>query len=186
MEQIKDCKNYYNRLVNQAKIKFQNSGEKQQLFTNFLYSAKSWNKQRRIIGKAEYNRLGDNKRFVVTTLSESADIIYKNIYCPRGNMENKIKEQFELFSYRTSCHRWWSNQLRMLLSGLAYILIENLRSTFLKGTEFFKSQISTIRIKLFKLGAIIYKNTRRIIFQISSSYPYQNIFQNLTNKLTAG
>nr|NGX44106.1 hypothetical protein [Candidatus Anoxychlamydiales bacterium] len=145
-------------LVDRAKKEFELSGEKQQLFTDFYYSAKAWNKQRRIIGKAEYNHKGDNKRFIITTLSESCEIVYKNVYCPRGNMENKIKEQFELFSYRTSCHEWWPNQFRVLLAGLAYILIENLRSVYLKGTQFFTSQISTIRLKLFKIGAIICKN----------------------------
>lgn len=172
-------------LVNQAKDNFETTKEKQQLFTDFYYSANSWNKQRRIIGKAEYNHKGNNKRFIITTLSESAEIIYKNVYCPRGNMENKIKEQLELFSYRVSCHEWWPNQLRILLSGLAYILIENLRSVYLKGTQFFTSQISTIRLKLFKIGAIIFKNTRRIMIYISSSFPYQNIFQNLVAKLTS-
>ena len=172
-------------LVDKAKKEFELSGEKQQLFTDFYYSAKSWNKQKRIIGKAEYNHKGDNKRFIITTLSESCEIVYKNVYCPRVNMENKIKEQFELFSYRTSCHEWWPNQFRVLLAGLAYILVENLRAVYLKGTQFFTSQINTIRLKLFKIGAIICKNTRRVVIYISSSYPYQSIFQNLVAKLTA-
>ena len=172
-------------LVDQAKEKFGTTGEKQQLFTDFCYAANSWKNQRRIIGKAEYNSKGDNKRFIITSLSEPCEIVYKNIYCPRGNMENKIKEQFELFSYRTSCHKWWANQLRMLLSGLAYILIENLRSIFLKGTQFFNLQASTIRLKLFKIGAIICKNTRKIMLYISSSYPYQAIFENLVRKLNS-
>lgn len=175
-----------NPLVNIAKINFETTKEKQQLFTDFLYSAKTWNKQRRIIGKAEYNHLGENKRFIITTLSDPSEEVYKNIYCPRGNMENKIKEQLELFSYRTSCHDWWPNQFRLLLSGLAYILIENLRSIYLQSTQFFNSEINTIRIKLFKIGAIICKNTRRVLLYISSSYPYQDIFKNLVIKLTSG
>ncbi len=174
-----------NPLLNKAKKEFEISGEKQQLFTDFYYCAKSWNKQRRIIGKAEYNHKGDNKRFIITTLSESSEMVYKNVYCPRGNMENKIKEQFELFSYRTSCHEWWPNQFRVLLAGLSYILIENLRAIYLKETQLFTSQINTIRLKLFKIGAVICKNTRRIMIYISSSYPYQNIFQNLVTKLTS-
>ena len=172
-------------LVCEAKANFDNTKEKQQLFTEFYYKAKTWDKQKRIIGKAEYNGKGENRRFIITTLSESCEEMYKNVYCPRGNMENKIKEQFELFSYRVSCHKWWPNQLRILLSALAYILIENLRSVYFKGTKFFTSQISTIRIKLFKIGDIICKNTRRIMIYISSSYPYQNIFQNLVSKLKA-
>lgn len=174
-----------NPLVEQAKANFEKTKEKQQLFTDFYYSANSWNKQRRIIGKAEYNNKGDNKRFIVTTLSEPSEIVYKNVYCPRGNMENKIKEQLELFSSRISCHEWWANQMRLLLSGLAYILIENLRSIYLKGTQFFTYQVNTIRLKLFKIGAIICTNTRRIMLYISSSYPYQNIFENLVQKLNS-
>ena len=172
-------------LVDQAKTNFEITKEKQQLFMEFLYAANSWKKQRRIIGKAEYNAKGDNKRFIITNLSDPSEIVYKNIYCPRGNMENKIKEQFELFSYRTSCHRWWPNQLRMLLSALAYVLIENLRSVYLKKTQFFTSQISTIRLKLFKLGAVICKNTRRIILYISSGYPYQSIFTNVVQNINS-
>ncbi len=172
-------------LVKIAKTNFETTQEKQQLFTDFYYSANSWNKQRRIVGKAECNRLGDNKRFIVTTLSDSCETVYKNVYCPRGNMENKIKEQLELFSYRTSCHKWWPNQLRLLLSGLAYILIENLRSVYLKGTQFFTSQVNTIRLKLFKIGAIICKNTRRIMLYISSNYTNQDIFMALVEGLNS-
>lgn len=172
-------------LVDQAKTSFEITKEKQQLFTDFYYAANSWNNQRRIIGKAEYNSKGANKRFIITTLSEPNEEVYKNIYCPRGKMENKIKEQFELFSYRTSCHRWWPNQLRILLSALAYVLIENLRSVYLKETQFFTSQISTIRLKLFKLGAVICKNTRRIILYISSGYPYQNIFTRVVQNINS-
>jgi hypothetical protein len=142
-------------LVCEAKANFDNTKEKQQLFTEFYYKAKTWDKQKRIIGKAEYNGKGENRRFIITTLSESCEEMYKNVYCPRGNMENKIKEQFELFSYRVSCHKWWPNQLRILLSALAYILIENLRSVYFKGTKFFTSQISTItEVPLFFLFKI--------------------------------
>jgi Transposase DDE domain group 1 len=173
-------------LINIAKTNFEITGEKQQLFTDFYYSADTWNKQRRIIGKAEYNRLGDNKRFIITTLSDPCEEIYKNVYCPRGNMENKIKEQFELFSYRTSCHEWWPNQFRMLLSGLAYVLIEKLRSLYLKGTHFINSEVNTIRLKILKIGSVICHNTRRIRLYISSSYAYQSLFNNIIEKLNSG
>jgi len=171
--------------INTVKINFETTKEKQQLFTDFYYSADSWSKQRRIVGKAEYNRLGDNRRFVITTLNEPCDIVYKNVYCARGNMENKIKEQFELFSYRTSCHEWWPNQMRMLLSGFAYILMENLRSVYLKNTIFFSSAINTIRLKLLKIGAVICINTRKIMLYISSNYAHQNLFKILVENLNS-
>lgn len=173
-------------LVNSAKTNYETTKEKQQLFTEFLYSADTWKKQRRIIGKAEYNRLGDNRRFIVTTLTDSCETIYKNVYCARGNMENKIKEQFELFSYRTSCHEWWPNQMRILLSGFAYILIENLRSLYLKGTQFFNSEINTIRLKLLKIGAVICINTRKMMMYISNNYVHQSLFINLVESLKSG
>ncbi len=99
-------------------------------------------------------------------------------------MENRIKEQqLDLFADRTSCHIWWPNQLRLLLSGCAYILISAIRRTALKNTELAKAQCGTIRLKLFKIGAVIIRNTRKIKFFLSSAYPYQNLFINITKKL---
>ena len=92
-------------------------------------------------------------------------------------MENRIKEQqLELFSDRTSCHQWWPNQLRLVLSGFAYILMEYISSKFLSGTELATAQVGTIRLKLLKIGAVIIRNTRRIKFLLSSSYQYQALW----------
>jgi hypothetical protein len=99
-------------------------------------------------------------------------------------MENRIKEQqLELFADRTSCHKWWANQFRMLLSALSYTLVEYIRDKFLHGTELAKAQVGTIRLKLFKIGAVIIRNTRRIKFLLSSSYPYRFIWQSIMKKL---
>jgi len=92
-------------------------------------------------------------------------------------MENRIKEQqLDLFADRTSCHNWWPNQLRLLLAGLAYTLLETIRRLGLKGTELAKAQCGTIRLKLLKIGAVIIRNTRRVRLMFSSAYPYQSLF----------
>ncbi|WP_341756064.1 MULTISPECIES: transposase [unclassified Candidatus Tisiphia] len=99
-------------------------------------------------------------------------------------MENRIKEQqLELFADRTSCHKWWANQLRLILSSLAYTLVEYIRDKFLQGTELAKAQVGTIRLKLFKIGAVIIRNSRRIKFLLSSSYPYQHIWNDILQVL---
>jgi hypothetical protein len=99
-------------------------------------------------------------------------------------MENRIKEQqLGMFADRTSCHRWWANQFRLLLSSLAYILVESIRRLALHGTELAKAQVSTIRLKLLKIGAVIVKNSRRIRFLLSSAYPYQNLFRLVAQRL---
>ena len=92
-------------------------------------------------------------------------------------MENRIKEQqLDLFADRTSCHDWWANQFRLLLSSLAYTLIERFRALALKNTQFAKAQCGTIRLKLLKIGAVVRRNTRKIYVSLSSAYPYKNEF----------
>ena len=110
--------------------------------------------------------------------------LYEEVYCMRGDMENRIKEQqLALFADRTSAHKWWANQFRLLLSSLAYILIQYIREAFLKNTLLASSQADTIRLKLLKVGAVIVRNTRRIIFHLSSSYPHQKIWDSILSKL---
>ena len=114
---------------------------------------------------------------LVTSLKGKPKYLYEKIYCARGDMENRIKEQqLGLFADRTSCHGWWPNQFRLLLASLAYILIEQLRNFVLKGTEFAKAQVETIRLKLIKIGGVIRRNSRKVYISLSSSYPYRSIF----------
>jgi hypothetical protein len=161
-----------------AKDGFEKSREKKRLFDDFKYAAKTWEAEQRIICKAEHTMLGENTRFIVTSLEGSPQDLYDKIYCHRGEMENKIKEQqLCLFADRTSCTNWDANQFRLVLSSLAYILIDTLRRTALSGTPLAKAQCSTIRLKLFKIGAVILRNTRRIQFLMSSGYPYKAIFK---------
>lgn len=130
-----------------------------------------------MIVKAEHTEKGSNPRYIVTNLEGDAQDLYDNVYCARGDMENRIKEeQLHLFAGRTSCHAWWPNQFRLLLSSLAYILMETIRRLGLAGTELAKAQCQTIRLKLFKIGGVILQNTRRIRVLLSSRYPYQRLF----------
>jgi len=173
----------YNKLepfTNKANEKFLETNEKQRIFADFMYKAGSWSKERRIIGKAEHTSNGANPRFIVTNLPGKPQELYDNCYCARGDMENRIKEQqLDLFADRTSCHNWWPNQFRLLLASLAYSMIEYLREFALQDTVFAKSQAGTIRLKLFKIGAVIIRNTRRISFKLSEYYPYQEVFKKI-------
>ena len=168
----------------QAEVLHKQSGQKQRLFADLRYAAKTWAWERRVILKAEVTQKGRNPRFVVTNLEGDAQAIYDEIYCARGEMENRIKEQqLGLFSDRTSAHGWWANQLRVLLSAAAYVLMETLRRVALEGTELARAQVGTIRLKLLKIGTVIVRNTRRIRLLLSSAYPYQGLFAQVAQVL---
>ena len=156
-------------------------------FTEFTYGARTWNRKRRIIAKIEYSAKGGNPRYIVTNLKGQPKYLYDKLYCARGDMENRIKEQqLDLYADRTSCHRWWPNQFRLLLSSLAYVLLESIRRLALQETPLAKAYVGTIRLKLFKIGAVIIRNTRRIRFMMSSNYPYQNLFYLVADRLAPG
>tara|TARA_R110002020_G_scaffold447619_1_gene660005 strand:- start:213 stop:1310 length:1098 start_codon:yes stop_codon:yes gene_type:complete len=169
-------------------IRFEKTWEKERVFGFIEYAAKSWKERRRkVIVKSETSRRGFNTRYVVTSLRGcSAEWLYDHRYCARGEMENRIKEQQFLFSDRTSCHEWWPNQYRLLLSGLAYLLLERLRRVYLKRTAFAQAQVNTLRLKLLKIGAVITRNTRTIRLMLSSQYPEQDLFLKLASKLVPG
>jgi hypothetical protein len=161
------------------------SGKKARLFYRFTYQAKSWKHKRNVIGKAEYSSKGDNPRFIVTTLGGMPGGVYDNVYCARGEMENRIKEQqLELFADRTSCSKWWPNQWRLILSSLAYILMERIRATALHGTQLKNATVGTIRLKLLKIGTVITRNTRRISFRMPCHYPYKELFMLVAKRLS--
>ncbi|MDY7029189.1 MAG: IS1380 family transposase [Spirochaetota bacterium] len=173
--------------IEEARKRYEETGQKQRIFADILYGARTWERERRVIVKAEHTHLGSNPRYVVTNMDEAAQYLYEELYCARGNMENRIKEQqLDMFSDRTSCHRWWPNQLRLLLSSLAYVLIETIRRIGLRGTQLARAQCGTIRLKLFKLGAIVRRNTRRVRFHCSSGYPYQELLFLVAHRLAAG
>lgn len=168
-----------------AEEKYHNTQEKQRIFSELNYAAKSWKNERRIIAKSEHTNKGANPRYIVTNETRyTAQALYEIHYCGRGDMENRIKEiKRGVFSDRTSCHQWWPNQLRLIFSSMAYILMESMRRIALKNTELATAQCETIRLKLYKIGAIILRNTRRIRFLLSSNYPKQTLFLETARKL---
>lgn len=174
-------------LMEKARAAFLTTGEKQRLFADVTYAALTWDRPRRVIAKAEHSALGSNPRFVVTNLAGDAQTLYDDVYCARGEMENRIKEQqLDLFADRTSCHRWWPNQFRLLLSSLAYTLLEAIRRRALHGTELARAQCGTIRLKLLKIGAVVVRNTRRVRFILASGYPLQALFFQTVARLASG
>jgi hypothetical protein len=173
--------------MNRAERAFEQTGRKQRRFHEIRYGADTWDRKRRVIVKAEYLRQGPNTRFVVTNLrSRRPAQIYDGLYTARGDMENRIKEQqLHLFADRTSCHRFIANQLRLTLASAAYVLVDHLRRTVLKGTELACAQVDTIRRKLFKVAARVRTSARRVVFHFSSSYPYQQLFRQIVARLVS-
>ncbi len=161
------------------------TGKPARVFTEFDYQAKKtkrggWDRARRVAAKAEHIDGKENPRFVVTSLtSESwvAQALSEQLYCARGDMENRIKEQFSLFADRVSAETMRANQMRLYLSAMAYILVSGLRRLGLQGTELADAQISTIRTRLLKIGAQIRVTVRKVWVSMSSSYPWQSLYR---------
>lgn len=173
-------------LNQRAETQYESAQEKQRLFGELDYAADTWDRARRVIAKAEHSARGRNPRFIVTSLQGEAQTLYDGVYCARGEMENRIKEQqLGLFADRTSCRSWWANQFRLLLSSAAYVLMETIRRVGLCGTELGKAQVCTIRLKLLKIGTVILRNTRRIRLLFSSAYPYQALFRAVLSRLSS-
>lgn len=168
-----------------ATQQWQETGKPARVFTEFSYQTKKrkkggWDCERRVVAKAEHIDGKENPRFVVTSLTSeewTAQALYEELYCGRGNMENRIKEQFSLFADRVSAETMRANQMRLYLSTMAYILISGLRRLGLKGTELAQAQVSTIRTKLLKIGAQIRVTVRKVWVSMASSYPWQNLYQ---------
>jgi len=169
-----------------AAAQWEGTQEKQRLFGWLEYGAGTWDRKRRVIAKAEHSAQGANPRFLVTSLEGDAQALYDEVYCARGEMENRIKEQqLGLFADRTSCQGWWANQFRLLLSSAAYVLLETIRRVGLCGTELCKAQVTTIRLKVLKLGTVIVRNTRRLRLLFSSAYPEQELFRAMLRQLSS-
>jgi Transposase DDE domain group 1 len=161
-----------------ARWQYRATGQKQRLFEEFSYAAKTWDRPRRVIAKAEHGEQGENPRFLVTNLPGDPQALYDELYCQRGDAENRIKEQqLGLFADRTSCHAFRANQFRVLLSAAAYALVETLRRIGLAGTDLAQAQVGTIRLKLLKIGGRIVRSVRRITFHLASGFPLQETFR---------
>jgi hypothetical protein len=166
--------------MHEAKAEHERTEKAARVFTEFDYKTKkSWSRARRVVAKCEYLDKGENPRFVVTSLTPNqwpARELYEKLYCARGEMENRIKEQMGLFAYRLSTEEMKGNQLRLYLSALAYTLVEALRRLALKGTEWAHAQVYTIRLKLFKIGAVVKISARRVLLELSSTYPWKHLY----------
>jgi hypothetical protein len=166
------------------------SQESFRLFDEYEYQAGSWDYARHVIVKAE--RLPDgsnlegkeNTRYIVTNMLGPPQELYEDVYCARGDMENRIKEQQKwLFSDRTSCHDFLANRFRLFLSSAAYVLMETIRRTALRGTSMASAQCGTIREKLFKIAAVVTVSARRILFSLPSHCPVQELWLRVFDRL---
>jgi hypothetical protein len=173
--------------MHEARLLHAETGKAARVFTEFHYmTRKSWARARRVVAKAEYLDKGENPRFVVTSLTAdkwAERDLYEKFYCQRGEMENRIKEQMCLFAYRLSTEEMKGNQLRLYMSALAYTLVEALRRLALKGTEWAQAQVDTIRLKLFKIGALVRISSRRVWLELSSTYPWKQIYAQASDAL---
>jgi len=155
--------------VDEAEQAYKNTEQKQRLFGELNYAANSWSRQRRVILKAEHHDQGDNLRFVVTSLPHDPDIVYSDYYCPRGNMENGIKQlKLDFYSDRNSCQDFLANQCRLLLSSVAYILLTELKSVSGKVTTLSKAYGRTVRLKLLKIGGQFVTKTSSVFFNVTN------------------
>jgi hypothetical protein len=165
--------------MEQARAIHAESGEKAQVFGEFAYAAQSWEKERRVICKAEVTSQGENPRFVVTARTGLEPEALYRFYCQRGDPENRIKElKADLRADRLSCHRFWANQFRLLLHAAAYVLMQAMRR-LLSGTELARAQVSTLRLRLLKVGARVRESVRRVSVSLPSAYPWFNLWPGL-------
>ena len=170
--------------MHEATQQWQQTGKPARVFSEFAYQTKrkkkgGWERQRRVAAKAEHIDGKENPRFVVTSLSAEqwgAQALYEDLYCARGDMENRIKEQFSLFSDRVSTETMRGNQMRLYLSAMGYVLVSGLRRLGLRATELAEAQVSTIRTKLLKIGAQIRVTVRKVWVSMASSYPWQDLY----------
>jgi hypothetical protein len=168
------------RAMQEAKQEHRRTGKPARVFCEFAYrTKKSWRRSRRVVAKAEQIAGKENPRYLVTSLNKDAwpaQKLYEQLYCARGEMENRIKEQLSLFSDRMSTESLRSNQLRLYFSSLAYVLIEALRRVGLAGTEWAEYQAETIRLRLLKIAGQVRITARKIWIRYSKAYPWKNVF----------
>ena len=164
------------RLMGRARVLSKASGETEHLFGETRYAARKWRRKRRVIMKAEVVRHPgrtpkNNPRFVVTNLAAPPERVYQ-LYCARGDMENRLKELHHgLAMDRTSCERFTANQFRVLLTATAYILFQTLQ-TYAEGTACADAQVSTLRERLLKLAVWVERSVRRIVLHLPTTYPW--------------
>lgn len=152
-------------------------GHKLRVIREFRYAADSWDRERRVVTRLEFGSQGANPRFVVTNLDLPAIVLYDDLYCQRGEAENRIKEaQLDLFGTRASSHKFLANWLRLMFAALAYTLMQRLRTLALAGTDLARASAATLRVRLLKIGASVLRNTRRVRIMLASHHPLREIF----------
>jgi len=168
------------KALKKAHGRFAVTGQAARTFVEFWYrTRKSWSRRRRVVAKAEWLEKGSNPRFVVTTLRPHewhAQALYEQLYCGRGEAENRIKEQLSLFADRVSAESMKANQLRVYFAGIAYVLMTGLRRLGLQGTKMARAQATTIRLRLLKIGARVRITARKVWLSMASSYPWQALY----------
>ncbi len=174
--------------LEEAKRKFESTQQAARVFIEFEHETVSgtWSRKRRVVAKAEHIDGKSNPRFIVTSLAADnwdKQNLYEQTYCARGDMENRIKEQFVLFADRVSASTMRANQLRIYLSVIGYTLMNGLRRLGLKATALAAAQVGTIRLKLLKIGAAIRVTVRKVWVQMASSYPYQPLYAQVLQQL---
>jgi len=172
----------------EAKQQFEATQQPARIFIEFEHETLNgtWSKKRRVVAKAEYIDGKSNPRFIVTSLDSERwekQKLYQELYCARGDMENRIKEQFVLFADRVSASTMRANQLRIYLSVIAYTLMNGLRRLGLAATAMATAQVATIRLRLLKIGALIQVTVRKVWVRMASSYPYQALFSQVLQQL---
>jgi len=176
--------------LRQARRLSEKSGQTEHVYGECGYAAKSWPRRRRVVYKAEVVRAvgkepKENPRFVVTNLKQNPQWVYERVYCPRGEIENRIKELHDGMEIgRTSCTSFWANAFRVVLTAAAYVLLQELRLR-LARTDCARAQVSTLRERLLKLGARMVVSVRRIVLHLPWSYPYRDSFRRLALSLGA-
>jgi hypothetical protein len=176
--------------MREAKARQARSGQPARVYSEFDYetTSGSWSQARRLVAKCEALDAKENPRYIVTSLASErygAQVLYEELYCARGDMENRIKEQMSLFVERVSAATMRANQLRLYLSAIAYLLMQGLRRLALAGTELAHAQIPTLRLKLLKIAANIRVSVRKVWIAMASHYPYQELFWLVYRRLRA-
>jgi hypothetical protein len=177
--------------MKQARRASKISGQTEHVYGECRYATKkTWPWKRRVLYKAEVVRAADkeakdNPRFVVTSLKQSPQWIYEQVYCQRGDVENRIKELHDGMQIgRTSCSNFLANTFRVLLTATAYVLMQEMR-LHLAPTRHARAQVSTLREHFLKLGAQVIVSVRRIVLHLPQAFPYRDSFHRLALSLGA-
>jgi hypothetical protein len=177
------------RQMYEATQQWNQTGKPARVFTEFPYSTKKteqggWDCARRVAARAEHIDGKENPRLVAASLAGwEARGLYEDLCCARGGMENRIKEQFSLFADRVSTETIRANRMRLQLSAMACILVSGLRRLGLQATGLAQAQVSAIRIKLLRIGAQIRATVRKVWVSMASSYPWQDLCQQVWTNL---